>query len=289
MTTDKGWRCVHRHTALSHPKCYAKYLLGDKNIKQNPRTAKILLLDIETSFMVAEVWNRDAGYLRPEQIVKNWSILGWSAKWLFEPEIMGEVVTPKEAIARTEESIMDGVYKLLCEADIVIWHNGRKFDKPRLNTKLLKHGYKPPTPYKDIDTYRVVKDNFQFTSNSLDELGKELLGLDGKLDMHYADWKRCCSGDKPALDKMLAYCKNDVAPLLEDLYLFLLPWISNHPNLNIYTDDGAVDCCRNCESTDVKWNNHYYPTPQGMWYGWRCNACGAIGRSTDNIKKTKIK
>ena len=92
---DKGWRCIHRHTALSHPKCYAKYLLGYTDVKRNPRTARILLLDIETAYMVVDgIYDRKVDYIRPEQIVKDWSILGWAAKWLFEPEIMKNGASP---------------------------------------------------------------------------------------------------------------------------------------------------------------------------------------------------
>ena len=36
IKTDKlAFRCIHRHSAESHPKCYEKYIAGDLSIKNN--------------------------------------------------------------------------------------------------------------------------------------------------------------------------------------------------------------------------------------------------------------
>jgi hypothetical protein len=253
---------------------------------RHPRTAKILLIDIETMFMEVDgIWDLKTEYIQPDNIRKDWSILCYAAKWLCNPEIMGEVVTPKEAIERNEESIINGMWKLLDDADILVSQNGIGFDIKRMNTKFLKHGLPPPSFYSVVDTLKVAKDKFAFPSNRLDYLGREILGIGGKPKMVMDDWRRCGRGEKPALDKMLAYCKNDVAPLLEDLYLKFLPWIPNHPNLGIYTDHDK-DVCPRCESTDISWTTQYM-TPQGRFDGFRCNACGAIGRGTSKEHKIK--
>lgn len=239
---------------------------------------------------VRGIWDLRVEYIQPDRIVKDWSILCYSAKWLFEPEIMGEVVTPEEAINRDEKSIIGGIWKLMDEAQIIVTQNGNNFDLKKLNTKFLKHGYPPPSQYFSVDTLAVARSRFSFTSNKLDELARIVLGIDGKIRMGMADWDRCAEGNPEYLNKMLTYCKRDVAPLLEDLYLKFLPWISNHPNLNIYTNHDG-DCCPKCESSDLSWNIEY-GTPQGLWTGFRCNACGATGRGTrknHSIKKTGIR
>jgi len=253
---------------------------------RHPRTAKILLLDIETLYMeVRGIWNLKTEYIQPSLVVKDWSILCWAAKWLFDPNIMGEVVKPGEAIAREDGSILEKIWKLLDEADIVVTQNGREFDIKKLNTKFIKYGYPPPSYYAVVDTLAVARSKFAFTSNSLDELGKTLLGIGGKTKMNMDDWHACAEGNKQGLAKMLDYCKRDVAPLLEDLYLKMLPWIPNHPNLALYTDHDK-DVCPRCESTDISWSEKY-ATPQGMWEGFRCNACGSIGRGTKGLHRVK--
>lgn len=264
------------------PKCYHYQSAPPRH----QRTAKILLLDIETLYMeVRGIWNLKTEYIQPDRVVKDWSILCYGAKWLFEPKVVGASVTPKEAVAREDGSIIAGLWKFLDEADIVVTQNGREFDIKKINTKFLKYGFPPPSFYSVVDTLKVAREKFGFTSNRLDELGKHILGIGGKIKMSMPDWDACAEGSQAGLDKMFTYCKRDVAPLLEDLYLKFLPWIPNHPNLAIYTDHDK-DVCPRCESTDLSWSVKY-PTPQGMYEGFRCSACGAIGRGTTKIHRVK--
>lgn len=261
----------------------------DATPPKHDRPARILLLDIETLPMEYYVWRPEENYLQPDMQIKDWSIACWSAKFLFEKEIMGETVTPKEAIERRDGSILKKIWELVNEADVVVTQNGIKFDLKRLNTRWIAYGYKPPSQYLNVDTLLVARQKFDFTYNRLDELG-EKFGIGRKTKMVFDDWKKCCTGDKKYLQKMLDYCKRDVAPLLEDVYLHLLPWMENHPNMNIFTDHDG-DVCRNCSSTHLSWNTEY-KTPQGLWVGYRCNSCGAIGRGTSkmhNIKKANVK
>lgn len=259
----------------------------DYTPSRHPRPARILLLDIETLPGEYYLWNPKQEYAHPEFQKKDRSISCWAAKWLFEPEIIGEAVSPKEAVLRQDGSILGGIWKLVDEAQVVITQNGIRFDMPILKGRWLKHGYKPPSHYKNVDTL-VEARKFGFTYNRLDELG-QAFGIGKKLDMRFSDFKACIEGSekerKTALDKMLTYCKRDVAPLLEDVYLHMLPWMENHPNMNIFTEhDGEV--CRNCSSTNLSWNEEYQ-TPQGLWIGWRCNSCGSIGRGTSKDYKIK--
>lgn len=253
---------------------------------RHARTAKILLLDIETMYMeVNGVWDLKTEYIAHDRITKDWSIVCWGAKWLFEEEIMGQVVAPEEVMSRTEASVMGGIWKLMDEADIVVTQNGVGFDIPRLNTKFAKYNFPPPSHYLNVDTLAAARKAFYLPSYSLDYVGKHVLGTDGKIKMRIGDWDACATGDEKALKKMLKYCKWDIAPLLEDWYLYLLPWMKSHPNLGIYPDHDS-DVCPRCESTDLSWNTSYR-TPKGLWQGFRCNSCGSIGRGTTKAYKEK--
>lgn len=239
--------------------------------------ARVLLLDIETAPGEYYSWSREPKYLSPDMLIKDWSILCWSAKWLFEPEIMGKSVTPREAIQRTERSILDELWGLMNEAHIIVTQNGDNFDLKRINAKLIKNGYPPPSHYASVDTLKTAREKFGFTYNNLEELGRELLGIEeGKIKMNMKDWRACVRGEQEYLDKMLTYCKNDVAPLLEDVYLVLRPWIKGHPNMNLFTDHDK-EICPKCASMNLNWGDTYQ-TPQGSWLGFRCGDCGSIGR-----------
>lgn len=250
------------------------------------RTARILLLDIETLPGEYYAFDPKVDYLSADKQIKDWSISCWAAKWLFDDEIMGEVVSPQEAFDRTEKSILGGIWGLMNKADVIVTQNGIRFDIRKLNSKFIENGYAPPSKYLNVDTLVVAKSVFGFSYNNLNELAKKA-GIDrGKIPMSFSDWKSCLTNDKSAKDSLehkLEYCRNDVAPLLEDVYLWMLPWIPNHPNLNLYSNSDSKNCPK-CESPRLEWGL-YYPTPTGIWEGFRCLSCGAIGRSASKEHK----
>ena len=253
--------------------------------KKNPqeitkKLPKILLFDIETSPMEVLVWGLYKQRIPHNNIIKEWSVLSWAAKWLFNNEVISEVVTPNEAKARTDKSVIKGIWNLIEEADIIIAHNAESFDIRKLNARFSANDLLPPSPYRVIDTLKVSRKNFAFSSHKLDHLTK-MLGVRGKIETEYGLWKRCIGmttdveGQKKALEEMETYNKSDVFAL-EDLYVELRPWIKSHPNVGLYADE-ITECCANCGSSNIKLCGHYY-TPAGKFEAHRCE-CGAIGRS----------
>lgn len=252
--------------------------------KHRYRSARILLLDIETSLMKFYGFSPKTEYIPHEMMICDWSVICWGAKWLFEPEIMGDVVTPKEAIARDDKRVIKGLWDLIDEADICVTQNGINFDLKKLRSRFLEANMYPPSHFMNVDTLKVSREVFGWSYNRLDFLGQKF-GIGKKTDMEIEDWIQCSEGSQEHITKMFEYCKRDVAPLLEDVYLRMLPWIPNHPNLGIYTDHDG-DVCPKCESQNLKWGLEY-PTPQSLWEGFRCKDCGAIGRGKSNEHKIK--
>lgn len=255
--------------------------------------AKILVFDIETAPLECFVWDLKPKYISPVMIKKPWSILCWSAKWLFDDQMIHAKVLPHEAVDRQDKSIMQGLWDLLDEAHIVIAHNGARFDVRRMNTRYAVNGYTPPMPYRIVDTLRIARRQFDLPSYRLDYVN-QLFGLETKkgneegMDL----WKKCV-GDfggeavEPALERMQAYCDNDVK-ILEELYVQIRPWIKGHPNLGLYIDTDG-ESCTNCGNTNLDWRGKYY-TPAGRYLAFRCRSCGAVGRSrTTDIDKQERK
>lgn len=279
MTTNiMNFRCKHRHSALSHPNCYLRYLQG-KDI-DSKRLPKVLVFDIETSPLKAFVFQKSIykANISDDQVISEWFGLCWSAKWLFEDEIMSDKLTGKEALAEDDKRITKSLWKLLDESEIAIAHNGDSFDIPNMNTRFIVNGMFPPSPYQTIDTKTVAKKQFGFTHNSLDGLAK-IFGLGEKKKTDFDLWVKCTEGDEQALKYMEEYNKEDVK-LLEEVYLKLRPWIKGHPNLGLFVEsDGPV--CPNCGSEDVEWTGKFYFTQTGKYETYRCS-CGAYGRSRTN-------
>jgi len=246
--------------------------------KEVPTNAKILLLDIETAPLRSYTWGIWNQNIYPmDQIISDWFILCWSAKWLFGKQIKSAKLTHEELAKEDDKRIIKDMWNLLEQADIVITHNGDKFDLAKLNTRMLVHGMKPTMPYQSIDTLKSVKRKFAFTSNKLDYICWRL-GLRRKTDTGGFDlWKRCANNDIKALRLMSKYCDNDVL-CLEELYLYIRPWISSHPNMGLFiTED--VCSCPNCGSGDLTDTGGKYRTQVSEFTAVRCDNCGAIGRT----------
>jgi DNA polymerase III epsilon subunit-like protein len=249
------------------------------------KSPKILVFDIETSPMLAFIFNRFGQDIPYDHIAQDWHLICWSAKWLFDSEVMSNVLTPNEARNHDDKRIVKSMWNLIDEADVILAHNGKKFDAKKLSARFIKHGLNPPSPYQIIDTLLIARSGFGFTSNKLDDLC-DYFELPIKSDTNFDLWRRCFYGDKQALEDMSRYCNND-SVILEELYLKLRPWIKNGVNWNLWNEDN-VSVCPNCGG-DIKFHGDYY-TSMGRFDAWRCLDCGAVGRSKyNNLSKEKNK
>lgn len=259
-----------------------------KMSKQN-RNLKILIFDIETSPLKAYVWKRFKENISLDQTISEWFMLAWSAKWLYSSEVLGEVLTPEEVKNEDDFRIVNKLWELINEADIVVSHNGNNFDIPRINSRFIINNLPPTKSFVSIDTCAIVKKQFGFSSNKLDALA-EYFGFDHKLDTSFELWKKCMEGDDQSLKYMLTYNKRDVT-LLEEVYLKLRPYIKNHPNCsNFSLEQNKMMCC-NCASTDYEEiKDKFYFTQVGKYKLYRCKNCGAVfrGRSNQNVAPLKV-
>ena len=217
---------------------------------KNEIKPKILLIDIETQPNLAWVWGKwEQNVIEFKQ---EWCIISFAYKWLGEkkthvmalPDFKG--YKPNTA---NDKKLILYIYKLFDEASIIIAQNGDAFDIKKINTRFIYYGLKPTSPYKTVDTLKVAKNQFSFSSNSLNELGK-YLGLGEKKETHgFKTWLGCMNGDKKSWDIMRKYNSGDIE-LLEKVYMKLLPWIKNHPTMGLY--NGKPISCPNCGSEHLQ-------------------------------------
>jgi ssDNA-binding Zn-finger/Zn-ribbon topoisomerase 1 len=241
----------------------------------NGRLPRILVFDIETSPIIAPVWGLFKQNISHKHIIKDWFVINWAAKWLFEEEIMTGVLTPKEAKKGDDNRIIKKIWDIFDRADMVIAHNGDRFDIAKLNSRFLKYDFKLPSPYQSIDTLKTAR-KFRNTSNKLDYLCG-MLDIATKIETGGMTlWLDCIKGDKKALTTMDEYCQNDVL-ILEQLYIRLRPYMRNHPNLGLYMDSD-YELCPNCGSDMLKWGYLHY-TRANIYECARCNDCGSYMRA----------
>jgi hypothetical protein len=251
--------------------------------------AKILVLDIETMpgrAFIFDVWKQN---IQPNQIISDWFIVTWAAKWLFEDTVYSGALTPREVKKQNDKRIMQSLWRLLNEADIVIAHNGQKFDVPRINTRFLLHRILPPSPFIVIDTLKHYQRNFAFFHNKLDYLNFKLELPRKEETGGFELWANCYEGKQDALDKMLHYNVGDVR-ILESNYLILRPWIKPHPNVALHVLDETQSRCPSCGSSKLKDEGKNYHTTANVYGLIRCDNCGASSRkrlSSISIKQRR--
>lgn len=250
---------------------------------------KVLLFDIETAPAMAHVWSlwKEVGNMTMVQ--DDWYMLCWCAKWLGEDKIYSSALpdfpSSYKRNKRDDKQILKALHGLLDEADVVIAHNGIKFDRRKVNSRFIINKMKPPSPYKMIDTLLVAKKEFAFMSNRLNDIGK-FLHVGGKMTHDgFSLWEGCMDGKKTSWKHMVEYCKHDVK-LLEKVYLKLRPYIAQHPNAGVYSDVEKV-LCPKCGSDNIHYRGYAY-TNVSKFRQYKCNTCGGWGRERIN-KNTKGK
>lgn len=230
---------------------------------------KILLLDVERSPNVAYVWGLFKENIPLARLISTSDLLCYAAKWYGEDEIFFN------SVARTSpKKMVAGLQKLLDEADVVVHYNGTDFDIPVINTEIVKFGLKPPSPYRQVDLLKVVRQQFKFTSNKMDHVA-EKLGCGQKHETTFELWTGCMAGDDESWDQMEAYNIEDVM-ILERMYSKLKPWVKNHPNHGLYQEVGNV--CTNCGSEHYTARGFAYTTA-GKYQRFQCKDCGSWFRS----------
>jgi len=236
---------------------------------------RVLLYDIESGPLLAHIWHPTDQYVTHDRLIHDSFLLTWSAKWLGEKTITSGCVTPQEAIDQNDSRIVFELAEMIREADVVVAHNGDRFDIPMLNNRLLVLGLTPIGPKRSIDTCKLAKRNFRLAYNKLDYLG-EILGLGKKLKTDFQLWKSCYHGDQTALNKMLKYNRRDVV-LLEQVYEALMPYVTGTPRLVIPEFDGQ-HVCPHCGSEHLM-KRGFHHTNVSHFQKWSCSDCTKYSRS----------
>lgn len=244
---------------------------------------KILIFDIETSPIVAHVWGLFDQNVSLNQVKSDWHLLSWSAKWLGDPpsKIM-YMDQRKSKNIQDDKAILKGIWKLLDEADIVITQNGKSFDSKKINARFIIQGMKPPSPYQHIDTLKIARKNFGFTSNKLEYMSHKLCKKYKKLKpakfQGFDMWKECLAGNLQAWKEMEKYNKYDVLAL-EELYTVLQAW-DKSVNFGVYSDSADLLC--NCGSNRLQKNGFRF-TNTGKQQRYRCLDCGSSYHAKENL------
>lgn len=233
---------------------------------------KIGLLDIETSPNLGWIWGKWQQDVI--EFVAEWDLLCWTVK-----ELGGKSVTRGLCDVKNERQLVKELWDQFNRYDVLIAHNGDEFDIKKSNAKFTLYNLPPPMPYRTVDTVKVARKYFSFNSNKLNDLA-QYLGIGAKVETGgFKLWKGCMAGDKNSWRLMKKYNAQDVL-LLEKVYRHLLPWIKNHPNINLLVKvEDAL--CPKCGSRNIEWRG--YASTQSLKYKrFQCQDCGGWGRAKNS-------
>jgi len=241
---------------------------------------KIVFWDIETQKMTVQSFGLYPDSINHQDIIEDWYII--CACWVEgdnkSVQASSVLDDPKrfKKDPRDDYVVVKKLHEVLSNADIIVAHNGNRFDYKKLNARIIFHGLKPLPPIVKIDTLLLARREFAFSSNRLDFLG-DFLGVGRKIDTAKGLWERSRLGDKKAIKDMVKYNKQDVL-LLRDIYERLKP----HVKLPF----SSVDVCPKSKSDHI--------TKQGIkknrvssYQKWQCQDCGSWCQSRLPLKLEK--
>jgi len=234
---------------------------------------KKLIWDIETSDLELKIRTYQLKnyikYFDPKTIERDWTMLGVAWKWLGEKKTNVISVKPDDPL--NDYDIVCHMHAVLQEADILIGHNADNFDLKKFNTRAIAHGLDPLPQKQSIDTLKVARKYFKFTSNKLSYLA-DFLGV--SLKDESPDWKKIIEGCPKELRYMRKYNKQDVVAT-EAVYLKLMGWHHTHPKNEAVRDSGGkvVSLCPKCSSPDHQRRGYQYLASGRKRQRFSCNSC----------------
>jgi hypothetical protein len=194
------------------------------------RGLKVLIYDIETSYNIVKSWR--VGYnlnINPDDILHERSIICVSWKWAGEDKVYNLAWNRD---TQCDKALLESFIQVMNEADMLVAHNGDRYDLKFIKTRALKHGIPMKIDYNQFDTLKVAKKKFMFNSNKLDYISK-FLGYEGKNKTTMKLWDDIIlHNSSEALAEMIEYCDEDVRQL-ENVYYHLVGWEKPKTHLGV--------------------------------------------------------
>jgi len=232
---------------------------------------KILLWDIETTHNLVAAFRLFEDFTPPENVLQERYVVCAAWKWLGEkhPHAVSTLDDPKlyKKDPHNDLHVLKTLHKVLSEADVIVAHNGDKYDIKFVEGRMLAQGLPALPPINSIDTLKVAKGRFLLNSNRLDYLGT-LLKVGRKIKTSNSLWLDVLRGEKKAIKEMVKYNKQDVE-LLEAVFMKLRPYMPNYISRQLF---GQTDGCPRCGSKHVQ-SRGFHKAITKVYRRYQCQDC----------------
>lgn len=250
----------------------------------------VVVLDIEMQASLAAVWGIWNQNVPLSMLLEDGYMLCFAAKWLGSKEYYYI-----ENRHNDDKEVVEHAMLILDNADFMIAHNAN-FDFKTIRTRALNYGIAPHSPIKLIDTLAIAKKEFRLTSNKLEYLAKFLKVEQQKEVGHsgfegYTLWKEAVKGNNAAWQAFHSYNLADIV-CLEQVYMKLRPWSSNHPVIhseNIGKEDSVeLRGCPKCGSDNLRKNGGFVTKAGIRKQRLHCKDCNSWFISSKSIKSKNV-
>lgn len=174
---------------------------------------RVVSIDIERRPLVVKTWGLFDQNIGIRQIVEDSRMVSFAA--ILEnqrkiPHFLSEFHDGRN-------KMLNHLWKVLDDADVLITYNGRSFDVKHINTELVKAGLSEPSSYEHVDLLPFVRRKFKFDSNKLDYVSQRMR-VGKKLDhgvSYFELLDGCEAGDKRSMTLFRKYNIQDTLLNLE--------------------------------------------------------------------------
>jgi len=218
--------------------------------KQPKSYNRIMVYDIETSRIKANLWWTGKQYVNYQQLESEPKIISISWKFVGEDKVHSLHWDKNHC----DKAMIKEFLTYYNNCDMVIGQNNNYFDNKWINTRAAKHKLTVNRYVKSFDIYRMAKRYFRLPSYSMDYMSN-FFGLTPKQKHEgIVMWEMIENGTKEQqkeyLKKMIDYNIGDIITT-EELFLTLRPYFNSVMNEAVRQGKPKW-CCSTCGSKEVK-------------------------------------
>jgi hypothetical protein len=234
----------------------------------------ILTLDLELAPRIATVWRPGQQYIGVDQLLKDTAILSAAVKVRGKraEALMTADTNPSDL--RDDYAVCGWLYEHLRNADLIIAHNGARFDMPVIRERMASHGFPAFRMPKLHDTFIMYSKVMQGASGKLAWLSQKFSRLEKSEHGKFAGnklWDAYMAGNPEAWAEMKHYNVRDVEAT-EQVWETLVPWWTvQRPPVS-----GAEGECPTCGAPDHQQRESGTVRP-GAVYTYQMHECGKCG------------
>lgn len=208
-------------------------------------------------------------YSEPFQQIENTTISMISYRWDGEDEVHSIHLNEKQynKNIRNEKPIIKEFLKVVNQADVMVAHNGDKFDWKKFNFKVAKYNLKPVKKPILVDTLKMVKQEMSADSHRLGDLCREF-NLPVKIPLN-GGFTAAFRGYGKYLE-LVNYNRQDII-CLEMLYNYIKPHC--RPKYDVSKLDNKNRACSSCGSCDIIKYGKYILATGKQVSRYRCKTC----------------